>query len=71
MPRTVPKSTRERSVSGSVSKKETFSRSASTMRFTRTEIDGLAAFGGLSGDATGTTTGQASTHSPQPVQSST
>ena len=42
VPRTVPKSTRERSLSGSVSKKAMFSRSARHQRLAGPEVDGLA-----------------------------
>ncbi len=65
MPRTVPKSTRERSVAGSVSKKAMFSRSAAT---SGSRVSRLIA---LRAGSPGTTTGHASTQSAQPVQSST
>ena len=66
VPRTVPKSTRERSVAGSVSKNAMLLALGGHQRLARREVDRLA------GSASpGADTGQASTHSPQPVQSST
>ncbi len=65
VPRTVPKSTRDRSANGSVSKNAMFSRSRATTGSLGVRLMALAT--GWSG----VTTGQASTHSPQPVQSST
>ena len=64
MPRTVPKSTRLRSLTGRVSKNAMFSRSASSTGSSGSRLIALR-----SGCPTGLT-GQASTHSPQPVQSS-
>ncbi len=65
VPRTDPKSTRERSVAGSVSKNPMFSRSATTSGSRGARLIALRTV------SPGTTTGHASTHSPQPVQSST
>jgi len=65
VPRTVPKSTRDRSLTGSDSKKAMLARCGTTSGAAGAR---LIAF--LSGSA-GALTGQASTHRPQPVQSST
>ena len=65
VPRTVPKSTRDRSATGSVSKNATLSRSASTSGTRAARL--IALRSGLSGAPTG----QAWTHSSHPVQSST
>ena len=65
MPRTVPKSTRDRSLTGRVSKKAMFSRSRATSGSRGARL--MARRPGSPGAATG----QASTHSAQPVQSST
>ena len=66
MPRTVPKSTRERSATGSVSKNAMFVPLGGDERLARsTRLIALRA------GSPGATTGQASTHSAQPVQSST
>ena len=65
VPRTVPKSTRERSLAGSVSKNAMLSRSAATSGSRGARLIALRT------GSPGATTGQASTHSPQPVQSST
>ncbi len=65
VPRTVPKSTRERSGSGSRSKNAMFSRSASTSGSRCARLIALW-MGSPPPD-----TGHASTHRPQPVQSST
>ena len=65
VPRTVPKSTRDRSATGSVSKNATLSRSAATSGSRAARL--IALRSGLSGAPTG----QAWTHSSHPVQSST
>ena len=65
VPRTVPKSTRERSFAGSCSKKAMFSRSAGSIGSIASRLIALSAA------SPGAETGQASTHSPHPVQSST
>ena len=65
VPRTVPKSTRERSFAGSCSKNAMFSRSAATSGSRASRLIALCT-GSPPAD-----TGHASTHSPQPVQSST
>ena len=65
VPRTVPKSTRDRSFTRRLSKKAVFSRSAADDRLARREVDRLAV------RLSGASTGHASTHSAQPVQSST
>ena len=62
VPRTVPKSTRDRSTTGSVSKN-------ATSRRVSAGDDGPRLIALCDGSA-GADTGQASTHSPQPVQSS-
>ena len=64
MPRTVPKSTRERSLRGSRSKNATFSRSTSSSGSRASRLIALRT-GFPPAD-----TGHASTHSPHPVQSS-
>ncbi len=64
MPRTVAKSTRARSVLGSVSKNAMFSRSAATSGSRGPRLIALVT------GVPGATAGQASTHRPQPVQSS-
>ena len=65
MPRTVPKSTRDRSATGSVSKNAMLSRSAATSGSRGARLIALRA------GSSGALTGQAWTHSSQPVQSST
>ena len=65
MPRTVPKSTRARSLTGSVSKNAMFSRSRATRGSRGARLMAFRA------GSPGEVTGQASTHSAQPVQSST
>ena len=65
MPRTVPKSTRDRSLTGSDSKKAMFARCGTT-----SGSRGARLIARRSGSP-GSVTGQASTQSPQPVQSST
>ena len=65
VPRTVPKSTRVRSLTGRVWKNAMFSRSAATSGSRGARSIALRT------GAPGATAGQASTHSPQPVQSST
>ena len=65
MPRTVPKSTRERSLTGSPSKNSMLRRAGST-RGSR----GARLMARLPGSP-GACTGQASTHNEHPVQSST
>ena len=65
VPRTVPKSTRDRSLVGRVSKKVMFSRSAITRGSLGPRLIALVTV------LPGMTTGQASTHRPHPVQSST
>ena len=64
VPRTVPKSTRDRLLIGSVSKNATLSRAAATSGSRSPRLIALVT------GSPGTTTGHASTHSPQPVQSS-
>ena len=64
VPRTVPKSTRERSAMGRLSKNAMLRRSAATRGSRAARLIALC-----SGSA-GAETGQASTQSPQPVQSS-
>ena len=66
VPRTVPKSTRDRSATGSVSKNAMLSRSAATSGSRAREVDRLAR-----GVRPARPTGQAWTHSSHPVQSST
>jgi len=71
VPRTVPKSTRERSFTGRVSKKAMFSRSASSTGSSGARLIALRSGApGIPGTTSGLT-GQDSTHSPHPVQSST
>ena len=65
VPRTVPKSTRDRSATGSVSKNAMFSRSAATSGSRGARLIALRV------GSAGAPTGQACTHSSQPVQSST
>jgi hypothetical protein len=64
VPRTVPKSTRDRSATGRVSKNAMLRRSAATRGSRASRLIALC-FGSVGAD-----TGQASTQSPQPVQSS-
>ena len=65
VPRTVPKSSRERSIAGSVSKKAMLSRSAATSGSRASRLIALRT------GSPGEVTGHASTHSAHPVQSST
>ena len=65
VPRTVPKSTRDRSATGSVSKNAMLSRSAATSGSRGARLIALRA------GSSGAPTGHACTHSSQPVQSST
>ena len=65
VPRTVPKSTRDRSATGSVSKNAMFSRSAATSGSLAVRLIALCS------GFPGALTGHACTHSSHPVQSST
>src|SRR6478609_7911022 len=65
VPRTVPKSTLDRSVVGSDSKNAMLSRSVTSRGSAGPRLIALVT------PAPGMTTGHASTHNPQPVQSST
>jgi len=64
VPRTVPKSTRDRSATGRVSKNATFWRSAATIGSRSARLIALRS------GVPGAETGQASTHNAHPVQSS-